>query len=80
MCAWSAWPASEAHAVARIHCALSREIADLVAQCASSFGIAARLFLAEGEFRLRLDWLPRDLFVLREFWLAASSDRFLPDE
>src|SRR5450755_4099925 len=67
-CAWCAWLASEAHAVVRIHRALARDIADLLAQCASLCGIVIGLFLPEGEFRLRPDWLRRDLFVFREFW------------
>src|SRR5712691_10265847 len=72
-CAWSSWPASEAHAVVRIHRALASEIADLLAQGTGSYGIVVGLFLSEGEFRIRLDWLLRDLFVLREFWLAADA-------
>src|SRR6266581_9626053 len=72
-CAWSAWPASEAHAVVRIHRALARQIADLLAQGAGSCGIFVGRFLSENEFRLRLDELPRDLFVLSEFWLAADA-------
>src|SRR4030081_348364 len=72
-CVWSAWPTSEAHAVAGIHRALAREIANLLAQCAGSYGIVVGFFLPEGEFRRRLWWLPHDLFVLREFWLAANA-------
>ena len=56
-----------------IHRTLARQIADLLAQCASSCGIVIGLFLSEGKFWLRAHWLPRDLFVLREFWLAADT-------
>jgi hypothetical protein len=65
--------ASEAHAVVRIHRALARQIADLLAQGAGSCGIVVGRFLSESEFRRRLNELPRGLFVLREFWLAADT-------
>src|ERR1700682_2046412 len=72
-CAWSAWPDSEAHAVVRIHRALARQIADLLAQGAGSCGIFVGRFLPKGKFRLRFDRLPRDLLGVGEFWLAAQA-------
>jgi hypothetical protein len=51
---------------------LAGEIADLLAQCASSCGIFVGRVLTEGKFGLRFDCLRRDFFVLRKFWLPAD--------
>jgi hypothetical protein len=64
---------SETHAVVGIHHTLACEIADLLTQGASSFGIFIGRVLPKAKFRQRFDRLPRYLLVLRKFWLPTDA-------
>jgi hypothetical protein len=61
------------HAIAGIHCDLSRETAGLLAQHTSAYGIIIGIVLPEGELRLCLRVLRHDLLMLRKFWFATDA-------